>query len=79
MDAFCQLVNIKVKIPKGTILKIKGFYRSGRYLDFENGASNYILLQDEKSGKEFYLWALSLNDTYNKRHWIKPYNGEIAE
>ena len=67
---------IKEKIPQGSILKIKGFYRSGRYLDFENGASNYILLQDEKSGKEFYLWALSLDDTYNKRHWIKPYHGE---
>ena len=67
---------IKEKIPQGTILKIKGFYRSGRYLDFENGASNYILLQDEKSGKEFYLWTLSLDDTYNKRRWIKPYHGE---
>jgi len=67
---------IKEKLPKGSILKIQGFYRSGRYLDFENGASNYILLQDEKSGKEFYLWALSLDDTYNKRHWIKPYHGE---
>ena len=70
---------IKEKLPKGSILKIQGFYRSGRYFDFENGASNYILLQDEKSGKEFYLWTLSLDDTYNKRHWIKPYNGEIAE
>ena len=67
---------IKEKLPKGSILKIQGFYRSGRYLDFENGASNYILLQDEKSGKDFYLWALSLDDTYNKRHWIKPYHGE---
>jgi hypothetical protein len=67
---------IKEKLPKGSILKIQGFYRSGRYLDFENGASNYILLQDEKSSKEFYLWALSLDDTYNKRHWIKPYHGE---
>ena len=67
---------IKEKLPKGSILKIQGFYRSGRYFDFENGASNYILLQDEKSGKEFYLWALSLDDTYNKRHWIKPYHGE---
>ena len=67
---------IKEKLPKGSILKIQDFYRSGRYLDFENGAHNYILLQDEKSGKEFYLWALSLDDTYNKRHWIKPYHGE---
>ena len=67
---------IKEKLPKGSILKIQGFYRSGRYFDFENGASNYILLQDEKSGKEFYLWTLSLDDTYNKRHWIKPYHGE---
>ena len=67
---------IKEKLPKGSILKIQGFYRSGRYLDFENGAHNYILLQDEKSGKEFYLWTLSLDDTYNKRHWIKPYHGE---
>ena len=67
---------IKEKLPKGSILKIQGFYRSGRYLDFENGASNYILLQEKKSGKEFYLWALSLDDTYNKRHWIKPYHGE---
>ena len=67
---------IKEKLPKGSILKLQGFYRSGRYFDFENGASNYILLQDEKSGKEFYLWTLSLDDTYNKRHWIKPYHGE---
>ena len=67
---------IKEKLPKGSILKIQGFFRSGRYFDFENGASNYILLQDEKSGKEFYLWTLSLDDTYNKRHWIKPYHGE---
>ena len=79
MDAFCQLVSIKVKIPQGTILKIKCFYRSGRYLDFENGASNYILLQDEKSGKEFYLSALLINEKFNNRRWIKPYNGEIAE
>ena len=79
MDAFCQLVSIKVKIPQGTILKIKGFYRSGLYLDFENGASNYILLQDEKSGKEFYLSALLINEKFNNRHWIKPYNGEIVE
>ena len=70
---------IKEKLPKGSILKIKGFYRSGRYLDFENGASNYILLQDEKSGKEFYLSALLINEKFNNRHWIKPYNGEIAE
>ena len=35
---------IKEKISKGSILKIQGFYRSGQYLDFENGASNYILL-----------------------------------
>ena len=67
---------IKEKLPKGSILKIQGFYRSGRYLDFENGAHNYILLQDEKSGKEFYLWAHTVDATYNKRHWIKPYHGE---
>lgn len=64
---------IKGKIPQGSILKIIGFYRSGRYLDFENGAFNYILFRDEKSGKEFYLWMHSIDDTYNKRHWIKPY------
>ena len=67
---------IKEKLPKGSILKIQGFYRSGRYLDFENGAYNYILLQDEKSGKEFYLLAHAVDDTYNKRHWIKLYHGE---
>jgi hypothetical protein len=70
---------IKEKLPKGSILKIQGFYRSGRYFDFENGASNYILLQDEKSGKEFYLSALLINEKFNNRSWIKPYNGEIAE
>ena len=64
---------IKEKLPKGSILKIQGFYHSGRYLDFENGAFNYILFRDEKSGKEFYLWTHSIDDTYNKRHWIKPY------
>ena len=67
---------IKEKLPKGSILKIQGFYRTGRYFDFENGASNYILLRDEKSGKEFYLWAHAVDATYNKRHWIKPYHGE---
>ena len=70
---------IKEKLPKGSILKIQGFYRSGRYLDFEKGASNYIVLQDEKSGKEFYLSALLINEKFNNRRWIKPYNGEIAE
>ena len=64
---------IKGKIPQGSILKIIGFYRSGRYLDFGNGAYNYILFQDEKSGKQFYLFSILIDANYNKRHWIKPY------
>lgn len=70
---------IKEKVPRGSILKIKGFYRSGLYLDFENGAYNYMLLQDEKSGREFYLFAILIDKKFNNRHWIKPYNREIAE
>ena len=70
---------IKEKVLQGSILKIKGFYRSGLYFDFENGAFNYILLQDDKSGREFYLFAILIDDKVHNRYWIKPYHGDKTE
>ena len=70
---------IKEKISKGSILKIIGFYLYGHYLDFENGDHKYILLKDEKSGKEFYLFALYVDNKFNNRYWIKPYYGKMSQ
>ena len=70
---------IKEKIPQGSILEIIGFYLCGHYLDFENGDHKYILLKDEKSGKDFYLFALDINEKFNNRRWIEPYYGKMPQ